>query len=225
MSYRRDLLMASLSFLFPGGRAFAQAASVQDSTTVTAGPGKATVIISITHDEDTGNKGWTTVYIDGRATGPSADVHALSSIDTVMGIPRGSDFKDLYGRVYVVELPAGPHQIDAWYTSVPFGHVAPVSDPPPLRFDVAAGDVVYLGNVHMVNRLERPSFMSPWVPVGGTPAVRDRQRVDMPIAEAKAPALKGNVQIRLLPLGTWGPEDPPARTLRTPPPNIILKPR
>lgn len=185
--------------------------------------GKATVIISVTHDEDTGNKAWTSFYVDSKMPGALLRRHVLSSIDTVMGIPRGSDFEDLYGRVYVLELPSGPHEIDGWHTSFPFGHLAPLSDPPPLHFEVADGETVYLGNLNMVNRLARASFVSPWLPVGGTPEVRDRQQVDLPIAEAKAPALKGKVQVRLLPLGTWGPQDPPTQARRSPPPMVITK--
>ncbi len=192
------VLIASLFCLFPSLDARAQP-STQPPDTAT-GVGKATVIISVTHDEDTGNKGWTTVYVDGRVTDSSTRVQELSSIELVLGIPRGSDYKDLYGRLYVIELPAGPHQIDAWHTSVPWGRIAPIADPPPLRFEVVDGDVTYLGNVHMVNRLERTSFLSPWVPVGGTPVVRDRQQVDIPIAEAKVPAVKGRVQVQFLSL-------------------------
>lgn len=219
----RVALLACIVSLAGAHGAHAETSNAQATTAPAASVGKATVIISVTHDEDTGNKAWTSFYLDSKMPGGLLGRHVLSSIDTVMGIPRGSDFNDLYGKVYILEMTPGPHQIDGWHTSFPMGHIAPVSDPPPLHFELSEGETVYLGNLNMVNRLERPSFISPWTPVGGTPEVRDRQQIDLPIAEAKTPALKGNVQVRLLPLGTWGPQDPPTQTRRWAPPIVITR--
>lgn len=222
MSHFRIILLACAVWLTGARDAYAQAASGIAISNETSS-GKGTVILSVTHDEDTGNRAWTSFYVDSTVPEALLHRHILSSIDMILGIPRRSDLKDLYGRVYVLELAAGSHKVDGWHTSFPWGHLAPASAPPALHFEVGDGEIVYLGNLNMVNRLARPSFILPWVPVGGTPEVRDRQQVDLPIAEAKAPELKGKVQVRLLPLGTWGPRDPQTQTHRSPPPIVITK--
>ena len=187
-----------------------------------AATGKAFVVLSVTHDEETGAKASTAFFVDSTSSYGLLDRKLLRSIENVLGIPRGSDFKEIYGTVFVLELPAGTHQIDRWETTYAQVHLSPTTPPPPLQFEARAGEVIYLGNLNMVNRLGRPSFVSPWVPVGGTPEVRDRQSVDIPIAEAKVSAIKGAVTVRLLPLGTWGVKDPETVAKRTSP--LFLSP-
>ncbi len=179
------------------------------------------VVLSITHDEDTGSRASTMFYVDPSSAVGIGDERILRSQATPDDV-RSATPRAERGSVYVMSMNPGKHQIVRWQTtSGPF-RLLPRAQLPPLRFEVAAGEVVYLGNLHMVNVLGRPSFVSPWVPVSGTPEVRDREALDVSIAELKAPAIKGKVVSRLLPLGVWGERDPETRRndepFRLPPP-------
>ena len=164
------------------------------------------VVLSVTHDEDTGSRASTMFYMDRSSVSANGYERVLRSHATPDD-PRRATPRDENGSVYVLSVVPGPHEIAGWQTTSGPLRLLPETQPPSLKFAVAAGEVIYIGNLHMVNVLGRPSLVSPWVPVGGTPEVRDRGALDVPIAEIKAPAIKGKVVSRLLPVGGWGEPD------------------
>ncbi|MCW7540138.1 hypothetical protein OOT46_20090 [Aquabacterium sp. A7-Y] len=179
--------------------------------------GKAVVILSATHSEDAGSWADVSFFFDRSKPETRTTLH---SKETALTIPLPSDFDDLYGRVYVLTLPPGQHQIDAW--NVVGGRtqsfVTPQPPPPPLSFEVSAGEVLYLGNLHMNIRMASVG-LGGWAPVDGYPEVRDRRELDIAVAEKKHPVLQGKVSTRLLPLGPWLSEE--ARTERRVEPRVI----
>ena len=205
-------LMVVLAAILPGC-----AGPVSDGATELNSIGeRGVVVLSATHDEETGSRASTIFYIDS-----SLDRRLLRSQAT-SDDPGKRSLSSERGSVYVLAMSPGPHQVDGWQTTGGPFRLLPKAALPPLRFTVKAGEVVYVGNLHMSNVLGRPNVLSPWVPVAGTPEVRDRHEIDIAIAEEKAPAIKGRTLSEVLPLGTWGPTDPETRRndepFRMPPP-------
>jgi len=74
----------------------------------------------------------------------------------------------------------------------------------PLGFDVAPGEVLYLGNLHMHLRRGKTRIFHTTVPTGAAAMVLGRSARDIPMAEAANPAIAGLARVALLPRGRWG---------------------
>jgi len=117
--------------------------------------------------------------------------------------------EDVTGQYYVHELPAGRYEVQTWRIVVNHGigylDVWPRTPPPPLAFDVVAGSVIYLGDLHGTLRFGKmlgfPRAES------GRPEVRDAAERDLRLILADYPQLEGRVTISLLPLGPWGSDE------------------
>ncbi len=131
----------------------------------------------------------------------ATQVHLRAS-ESTLGIPRASDFPDLYGNVYVLEVSPGDHFIRNWQIGGDGLRIRPRTPPEPLKFVARAGEITYLGNLHMEVELGK-AFFGNSVVAAGYPEVRDRRDIDIPIAEAKNPAIKGLVKADVLPVGPW----------------------
>lgn len=180
----------------------------------------AIVIVSATHDYAIGRSARAIFYIDSNAG--FFQQRLLHSIeDVILGIPTGSDYEDLYGKVYVLELEPGKHSVDSWQVPISGGRLRPRQEPVPLDFLIQAGETVYLGNLHMHIARGRNVFgMS--VVADAVPEVRDRSELDLAIAERKVPGIKSRAVVRTLPLGSWG--RPTDTTQRQQDPVIIAPP-
>ena len=178
------------------------------------------VIVSATHEYAIGRSARAIFYIDSKEG--FTRQRLLHTIEDVFGIPTGSDFEDLYGKVYVLELEPGKHAVDSWQVPMSGGRLRPRQDPVPLDFIVQAGETIYLGNLHMHIARGRNVFgMS--VVADAVPEVRDRSERDLSIAERKVPGIKGRAIVRTLPLGSWGrPGDETRRSID--PPAIVPPP-
>lgn len=180
----------------------------------------AIVIVSATHDYAIGRSARAIFYIDSKKG--FARQRLLHTIEDVVGIPTGSDFEDLYGKVYVLELEPGKHSVDSWQVPMSGGRLRPRQDPVPLDFIIQAGETIYLGNLHMHIARGRNVFGMPVV-ADAVPEVRDRSERDLSIAERKVPGIKGRASVRTLPLGSWGrPRDETRRSID--PPAIVPPP-
>lgn len=178
------------------------------------------VVVSVTHDAETGRRASAQFVID-KASG-QFETRLLRSVEQVMGIPKGSDFDEERGRVYVMDVEPGVHSVDSWQSAGDSVRIAPRNAPAPLRFEVKAGEVVYIGNLNLNHTTGRNLFgMS--VVAGALPEVRDRSELDLAIAERKAPAIKGRVQVRLLPLGPWS-DGAVDRQVQAVPPAMLVRP-
>jgi hypothetical protein len=159
------------------------------------------VIVSVTHDEASGARVAPVFFVNQRL-GFDAQRRQLRSRENIGGIPMRSDFGDVYGRVYVLSMQPGTHQIDGWYTASGNLRLSPRYPPPPLRFVVKAGEVIYLGNLNVNHEMGRGLFGLS-VLTFALPEVRDHRAIDIPVAENKAPLIKGKAVVNLLPLGAW----------------------
>ena len=143
---------------------------------------------------------------------PSAasDVITLESAASLAERKIATDYRDRQGHVYVLEVPPGRHRFFYWYSALNRGRVTPRGAQAPLEFEVAKGEVVYLGNFRDDwDRFEVP-LVHFSVPTAALVQVSDRSAVDIPIAERKNPAIAGKVRVALLPLGPWGRAEAPA---------------
>jgi hypothetical protein len=165
------------------------------------------VIISVTHNYEAGASAKPVFYVNQKLPSNSLERRQLRSRPDVLGIPSRSDFGDVYGQVYVLSVEPGTHQIDGWMTIGGNLQFTPRYPPPPLRFEVKAGDVLYIGNLNMNHDMGRGLFGISRI-VGVSPEVRDHRVIDIPVAEGKAPIIKGRVVVNLLPLGVWQADGP-----------------
>ncbi|MET0348681.1 MAG: hypothetical protein ABW067_02725 [Rhizobacter sp.] len=160
---------------------------------------KAVIVFSVSHDLEIGDGAKTLLYLD--AASMSTRVWYPSMRD-VLSVPVGSDFTDRRGHLYVEEVTPGRHQFDAWQVVTQNVRLFRKATPPPLVFEAKAGEVIYLGNVH-ARLLRGQRVLGGYAANRGLPTVVDRSDQDIPMAEARIPALKGKVRVALLPEGPW----------------------
>lgn len=161
---------------------------------------KAVVILSVSHDSASGDGANAIFYLDeerfpGRVVMPS--------LNTVASFPQSSDFSDRRGHLYVLELDPGQHTIDGWQVASAGARIGPRVRAPALTFEVKAGQVLYLGNLHAQLQLGHRMLFGGRAAYGAQAVVQDKSEQDIRLAEARTPALKGKVQTALLPLGPW----------------------
>jgi hypothetical protein len=101
--------------------------------------------------------------------------------------------KNAVGRLAVIELPPGSYEVRRWIMNV--GNVARFSSKRPIgyRFEVVAGETVYVGNVHTdIQRTASPNSV-PYLT-----EVSNEQTRDLPILLSKYTRLrKEDVRIRV----------------------------
>lgn len=180
-----------------------RATVVDPNATAAQAADKAIVIISVSHDR-TLRGASAHFYLDGG----SPEVVQVESAADKMELPIKNHFRDKFGHVYVLEVKPGHHRFTNWMATWQNMHTTTTSGPIPLEFDVAKGDVIYLGNLH-VNWLLGKTWLGGHVPYAAVTTVSDKSAEDIPIAERTNPAIAGKVRPALLPLGPWGKPPPP----------------
>jgi len=143
------------------------------------------------------------LLLDMRVYG-GRDVLTLESAAMPFERKVANDFRGKHGHVYVLEVPPGHHRFFHWYAALNNGRVTPRDAPAPLEFDVARGDVVYLGNFRDDWDMYELPLVHVKVPTAALVRVADESALDIPIAERRNPAIAGKVRVALLPLGPWG---------------------
>ncbi len=174
------------------------------------------VIISVTQDAAAGKKAIAIFYLDYDLASGKAQI--LTSLHQVVpGIGGSSDFEDGEGQVFVLALPAGKHKIDSWQIRSGWLEIHPKEHPTPLVFEVAAGQIKYLGNLHA--NLGTGKNVFGMTSVGnGYPEVRDERNRDISMIDFKYPQFRGKVVYELLPLGPWTSSAETTQYLDLPPP-------
>ena len=175
---------------------------VSESTSLSDVKDKGIAIVSVTHDYTTGARANAIFYLKNDQTFGAFEQRQLHSRPNIAGIPRRSDFSGVYGQVYVLQMDPGSYQIAGWMTRNGALHASPRYPPPPLHFDIKAGEVIYIGNLNLNHSMGRSLFGIP-VLASVMAEVRNHETADIPIAEQKAPLVKGRVVSRLLPIGPW----------------------
>ncbi|ASU40746.1 hypothetical protein hmeg3_22210 [Herbaspirillum sp. meg3] len=181
------------------------AKSVQRNVVLDSSSGKGLVVISVSHDR-VGSRGMVGTFYMDRKNGLS-DMTMLRTLgEAFPGVVKGSQFKDSYGQVLVLELAAGKHSMDSWRAARQAGYeITPSVDPSPLEFEVVAGSIQYLGNLHL-NMESGKNAVGLTVIADAYPEVRDMRARDIALVEKIYPQFKDSISINLLPLGPWSAE-------------------
>jgi hypothetical protein len=166
-----------------------------------AEPGEGVVFLSLSHDLSGGRGTKAIFYLDG---GPvSGGTMVFSLREAFPGINAGSEFKDSYGQLVALALPAGKHRFDSWQIYNGRGlRIFPAGRPPPLEFTVQAGQARYLGNLHANLQAGRGLF-GVNVVFNGNVEVRDRRDRDVEVFERKYPQFKGKALMEPFQPGSW----------------------
>ena len=109
---------------------------------------------------------------------------------------QGSE-KTIVGRLAVVELAPGDYEIRRWVMRAGNGAMYASRRPFGYRFTIAAGEVVYLGNVHTDIQQSASASALPYAS-----SVSDKQARDLPLLQQKYPAIRaGTIKIAVSPEG------------------------
>lgn len=191
--------------------------SVSKDFSLDPAKGEGMVVFSVSHDLSGGRGAKAIFYMNG---GPTAkNGHYVFSLQDVMGVPTGSDFEDAYGRLYALSLPAGHHAFTGWQITNGTGlRIAPKEAPTPLEFDLAKGEVKYIGNLH-ANLTTGKNIFGVTIVGSGFPEVKDQRERDLALFDEQFPQFKGRAQTALLRRGPWLPANV-TRSLQVQPPVV-----
>ena len=121
------------------------------------------------------------------------------------------------GNLFAIEAPAGTHSIDYWSLHNRMGHIITLQNkPPPLVFDIAPGQIIYIGNVHFHVTIYENWFGRIFAADPIVVEIRDKTRRDLMLFKKLYPGLaQQEPDVKLLPLGVWafGETDSEAPTL------------
>jgi hypothetical protein len=116
------------------------------------------------------------------------------------------DFLNPPGALWVLELSAGSHRISRWgvmYNTGLGGGTFQPRDCPPLEFELHAGEILYLGNLHMETSMAKNIFGLK-VLGRGYPTFRDERARDLARFRQQYPALAPHrVDVHLLDFSPW----------------------
>ncbi len=171
---------------------------------------KAIVILSVSHDISAKNGANAIFYLNG---GQYSGRVVMRSMQDVLGVPTESDYADRRGHLYIIELAPGRHQIDGWQVASAGVRIGPKVRSVPLVFEVAKGEVLYLGNLHAQLGLGHRTLFGGRAANQAAPFVVDQRDQDITLAEARTPALKGRARVALLPIGLWGKDEETVKKL------------
>ncbi|WP_137919926.1 hypothetical protein [Hydrogenophaga sp. 2FB] len=193
--------------------------SVPKDFSLDAAKGSGMVVFSVSHDLAGGRGAKAIFYFNG---GPTAtNGHYVFSLQDVMGVPTGSDFEDSYGRLYALSLPADHHAVTGWQITNGTGlRITSKAEPVPLGFDLAPGEVKYIGNLHAALATGKNIFRVTIVG-NGYPEVKDQRERDLSLFEEQFPQFKGRAVIGLLKQGPWVPDTETVRRLQPQPPVVM----
>ena len=107
------------------------------------------------------------------------------------------------GRLFVLEIEPGTHQLDYWSIRDNSVRLYPKVAPPPLEFEAAAGEILYLGNFHMTISTYK-NFLGIRMPLGGEPLLRNKYERDLELFHKEYTQFRGqDVLVRVLRDGPW----------------------
>lgn len=195
VSRRTLFALASLAVLLPG----CSTPFPWGDASPAPAAGQATVVFSITHDVEFQNGADAIVCMD------CDDLRSrvlVRSVQRDTSVPVISDFADRRGHLYILDVVPGTHQFDGWQVRSAGVSIHRKVPAEPLTFDIAAGEVLYLGNIH-THLIEGPWTVGGRSARDGHPEVEDRAVQDVPLAEFKVPELKGRIVTKLLRQGVW----------------------
>jgi hypothetical protein len=197
----RHLFIALLAGALTG--CMAPANVVDRKATTAQAVEKAIVIVSASHELASGSNSAASFFLD------SGTPHAerVASARTLFDLMVKNDFRGKVGHVYVLELAPGHHRFMSWFMSMRNRSAGSPAGLAPLEFDVAKGEVLYLGNLNMRLRMGETIILHHQIPTAAYAEVQDGSALDIPIAERANPAIAGKVRVALMRQGPWGKAD------------------
>lgn len=163
---------------------------------VTLAPGEGLIVGTVTASMV--EHYWEISSVHFRKKGESAygQLQSASPVDNAFGRKDrpiqpggvGPDWglRESLGRAFAIRLPAGEYEV---FRIVYGGSSLQL---PPTTFEVRAGEIVYLGNLHVQYCLYAPKKRTYRGRVhGAIPSVRDKARWDLRVLVHKFPALEG----------------------------------
>ena len=179
------------------------ASSVQRDYSLNGKPNEGVVVLSLSFDQSGSRNFQGIFFLD---PDPNSLLPLGTQLRTLREYPFmrfGSEFKDSYGQVLALSLPAGKHKIAGWKLVRAAGYeIFPIRSPEPLEFEVVPGTVQYLGNLHL-NLETGKNFLGISIIADAHPEVRDQRARDIEMIEKKYPQFKDKISIQLLPQGPW----------------------
>lgn len=198
-SYLRKYSFLIFVFLLGG----CAASSVQSDFSLNSKPDQGVVIVSVSFDKEGSRNFQGTFYMDRDSDSLLPAGVQLRALREYPMMRLGSEFKDSQGQVLALALPAGKHVINSWRLErTPLYEISPKKMPPPLEFQVVAGTVQYIGNLHL-NFEYGKNIIGFSTVVDVHPEVGDQHARDIPMIEKKYPQFKDKIAIALLPQGPW----------------------
>jgi len=165
---------------------------------------KAIIVVSVSHDYTAFKDLNAHVALDGFFDG--SVVLSSNGQAPLPFASRRSDFPDRHGHLYVQEVTPGHHELTNWWVTRGDQRTGGASAKK-LGFDVARGEVLYLGNVHASIEMGETLLFHKKVPYAARAAILDRSATDIEFAEKTYPALAGRIRVAVLPLGAWSREE------------------
>lgn len=176
---------------------------VKNDFSFSPGDNMAIAVFSVTHDKKPGTQSAVAHFYFGDKSG-SGRQSVTSRSDEIWKY-SDSEFPDQYGRVMAVLLPASSYVLDDWFIENGTGmEISPRTRSEKLNFELRAGEVKYLGNLH-TNLQTGENFLGISITSSGYPEIRNEAERDIPLFEKKYPQFKGKIVVDLLKLGLWTP--------------------
>lgn len=154
-------------------------------------PGKGVVVVSLTSSDSPQVMDAWFFY---RKKGSTEDLRLDAfGVGGLLAKPKGfADEPSRRGRLQALALDPGEYELFNWTLYVTraggYGYLSPKVPPPPHGFVVRAGELAYLGNLHIEPVLGKNTFGIPMV-FGGEPEITDRSDRDLPLLKIQQPRL------------------------------------
>lgn len=117
---------------------------------------------------------------------------------------QASEFPDMNGRIFAIELPVGTYSLYSWRVKNGTGaYINPKEPPPAISFEVKHGEVLYLGNVHMHMDTGK-NFVGFSITAGALPEIKNKSERDLAAFRKNFPNLNDK-KINIYPIkaGYW----------------------
>lgn len=126
----------------------------------------------------------------------------------LIGSLKPSELQDDFGRLVVLELPAGKNSLEYWVVTHGTTQYHSVEDVPKIGFTVEPGKAVYLGNLHIQTTLG-PGLFGHKAIVDLLPEIRDRSQRDLEMFRTRYPNVaEADIVTRQPFVGVWSRSNP-----------------
>ncbi len=145
--------------------------------------------------------------IDQQNDNKTKTVYSQITNEIIGSLANKYEYQDAHsgGRLFVVEIDAGKHQLDYWAINHSNNYLTlhPKVPPPNLEFNIEQGQIMYLGNFHIEIESGKNLFGQK-IPIGGIPSINNEYDRDIKYFREKYPKLSTkDVISNVLHEGKW----------------------